>query len=50
MGKLKKMKGGKYAGMDGIVVEMLKSVSIGINDWQLKIFNKCMESGAVPED
>ena len=50
MGALKKMKGGKAAGMDGIVVEMLKKGGISIIDWLLRIFNKCMESGVVPED
>ena len=43
MGVLKKMKGGKEAGMDDIVVEMLKNGSISITDWLLRIFNKCME-------
>ena len=49
-GALKKMKGGKAAGMDGIVVEMLKNGGITIIDWLLRIFNKYMESGVVPED
>ena len=44
------MKGGKATGMDGFVVEMLKNSGISINDWLLRIFNKCMESGVVPED
>ena len=44
MGALMKMKGGKVAGMDGIMVEMMK------NDFLLRIFNRCMESGVVPED
>ena len=44
------MKGGKAAGMNGIVVEMLKNGGIRIIDWLLRIFNKCMESGVVPED
>ena len=44
------IKGGKAAGMDGIVVEMLKSGGISITDWLLKIFNKCMVSGVVPEN
>ena len=47
---LKRMKGGKAAGMDGIVAEMLKNVGISIIDWLLRIFNKCMESGIVSED
>ena len=50
MGTLRKMKGGKAAGMDGIAVEMLKNGCINIIDWLLRIFNKCMESGVVPED
>ena len=50
MGALKKMKSGKSAGMDGIVVEILKNGSISITDWLLRIFNNCMESGAVPEE
>ena len=37
---LKKMKGGKAAAMDGIVVEMLKKGGISIIDWLLRIFNK----------
>ena len=47
---LKKMERGKAAGMDGIAVEMLKNGGISIIDWLLRIFNKCMESGAVPAD
>ena len=50
MGALKKMKGGKASGMDGIVIEMLKNGGISIIDWLLTIFNNCMESGVVPED
>ena len=44
------MKGGKPAGMDYIVVEMLKSGGISIIDWLLRIFNRYMKSGVVPED
>ena len=44
------MKGGKAAGIDGIVVEMLKNGGISIINWLLRIFNKCMESGVVPDD
>ena len=43
------MKSGKAAGMDGIVV-MLKNRDISIIDWLLRILNKYMESGVVPED
>ena len=50
MGALKKMKSGKAACMDGIVVEMLRSEGITVTDWLLSIFNICMESGVVPED
>ena len=50
MGALKKMKGGKAACMDGIVVEMLNNGGISITDWWMRIFNICMESGVVPED
>ena len=50
MGVLKKMKGGRAADMDGIVVKMLKNGGIRINDWLMWVFNKCMESGVVPED
>ena len=50
MGALKKMKGGKAAGMDGIVVEMLKNGGISIIDWLLKMFNRCITSDVVPED
>ena len=45
MGALKKMKGGKAAGMDGIVVEMLKNGGISITDWFLRILYRCKESG-----
>ena len=47
---LKMMKGGKAAGRDGIVVEMLKNGGISLIDWLLRIFNNCMESGVVRED
>ena len=50
MGALKKITGGKVAGMDGIVVEMLNKGGISIIDWLLKIFNICMESGVVTDD
>ena len=50
IGALKKMKGSKAADMDGIVVEVLKNGGISIIDLLLRIFNKCMESGVVPED
>ena len=43
MGALKKIKGGKAAGMDGIVVEMLKKGGISIIDYLMRIFNKCIE-------
>ena len=49
MGALKKMKGGKAAGMDGIVVEMLKNGGISIIDWLLRILYRCKLSGVVPE-
>ena len=32
------------------MVEMLENGGINIIDWLLRIFNKCMESGVVPED
>ena len=48
MGALKKIKGGKTAGIYGIVEEMLKNGGNSITDWLLRIFNKCMESGVVP--
>ena len=48
MGSLKMMKGCKAAGVDGIVIEMLKNGGISIMDWLLRIFNKCIESGVVP--
>ena len=49
MGVVKKMKGCKAVGMNGIVVEMLKNRGISITYWLLRIFNRCMESGVVPE-
>ena len=45
---LKNMKGGKAAGMDSIVVKMLKNGGVSIIDWLLRIFNGCIESGDVP--
>ena len=50
MGAIKKNKSAKAAGMDDIVVEMLKIEGISIIDWLMRIFNKCMASGVVPED
>ena len=51
MDALKKVKGGKAAaGVDGIVVALLKSACISISDWSLRVFNRCMESGVVPEE
>ena len=47
---LKNIKGGKAVFMDGIVEEMLKNGGISITHWLLKILNRCMESGVVPED
>ena len=50
MGVLKKIKkGGKAADVDGIE-GMLKNGGISVIDWLLRIFNRCMESGVVPED
>ena len=47
---LKKMKGGKAAGMNGIVIEMLKSGGISIIAYLVRIFSRCMESCVVLED
>ena len=47
MGSLKKMKHGKAAGMNDIVLEMLKTGCISITDWFLRILNGCMESGVL---
>ena len=44
MDALKKMKGGKADGMDGIVVGKLKNGGIIITDCLLRIFNKCIWS------
>ena len=49
-GVLKKMKGGKVAGMYGILVKNVKNECICIIDRLLRIFNKYMESGVVAED
>ena len=49
MAARKKMKGGKAACMDGIVVVMLEKGGISIIDWLMRIF-KYIESGVVPED
>ena len=47
--EIKKMKGGKAAGKDDIVVEMLKNVGISIVAWLLSIFNRGMETGVERE-
>ena len=39
MGALKKMKGGKAAGVNAIVVKMSKNGGIGMIDWLRRIFN-----------
>ena len=44
-----KMKGGKTAGLDGTVVEMLKNGGINVIDWLLRIFNRCMEAESMTE-
>ena len=44
MGALKKMKGGKAVGMDGIVVEMLRNGGINVIDWLLRIFNTILNT------
>ena len=49
MGALEKMECCKAAGMDDIVVEMLKSGGISIIYRLLRIFNRYMESGVVPK-
>ena len=43
MDVIEKMKGGKAAGMDGIVIGMLKNRGTSISDWLLRIFNKCIK-------
>ena len=50
MDTLKKMKGGKAAGIDSIVVEMLKRIGIRKINCLLRIFNRCKETGIVPDD
>ena len=50
MVSLKKIIGGKAAGMDGLVVKIFKKGGINIIDWLMRIFNKCMGSVVVPED
>ena len=47
MGAIKKMKCGKAAGMEDIVVKMLKNGGISITDWLVRIFNRCIESSVV---
>ena len=47
---LKKIKGGKVAGIDSTVVEVLKNGGISIIYWLLRIFSRCMEADVVPED
>ena len=49
MGTLKKMRSSKKPGLDGIMVKILKNGGISIIDWLLRIINRCMESGVVPE-
>ena len=36
--------------VDSVVVETLKNLGISIIDWLLRIFNRCIGSGVVPED
>ena len=50
MDALKKMKGGKTAGMNDIVVEIMKNGGISVIDWLVRTINRCMGSGVVPED
>ena len=40
----------KESRMNGFVLEMLKNGGITIIEWLLRIFNICMEFGAVPEN
>ena len=40
---------GKAASMDGIAVEMLQIGDVNTIDWLLRILNRCVESGVVPE-
>ena len=47
MGRPKKMKGGKTA---GIVVEILKNGGISIIDCLLRILNRCLEFGVGPAE
>ena len=44
------MNGAKTTGMDEIVEKMVKNRGMRITDWLLRIFNRCWESGVVPED
>ena len=50
MTALKMIIGGKAAGVDSIFVGMSESGSISTIYWLLRIFNRCMEYGVVPED
>ena len=47
---LKKMKGGKSAGLDGITTEMLQAGDESLVKWLVRMFNVCMDQGKVPED
>nr|XP_053656735.1 uncharacterized protein LOC128705613 [Cherax quadricarinatus] len=47
---LRRMKGGKAAGTDGIMTEMLKAGGDIVLEWLVLLFNKCMKEGKVPRD
>ena len=49
-GWLKNTKGGKAAGMDRTVIEMMGKEGIIRTNWFLRIYARCMEYGVVPGD
>ena len=47
---LKQLKGSNAAIIYAVVVERMKNEGISIIDWLLRICNRCMKSGVVPEE
>jgi len=46
---VKKIKKGKTGGLDGVVGELIKNTNEDVKVWLVDIFNKCMETGEIPE-
>src|SRR5678815_2201343 len=50
MGRVRKLKNGKSAGIDEITGEMIKNGGKMVIDWILKLYNKAFMEGIVPRD